>query len=295
MNLDDRATPDAFEARREEKAATIILPEKPDDESLTPLARVLAGGALELDDAQEVPEPSWSCPVCRGRGWRIAADGGSGSAERCDCVLKRDRGQTQQALIFSGMARGEIECAYKPWDENHQPKPSFAREWLSWVLTGADGEIMPPHLTPDNVPPAEPWILTLFGKPGRGKTKTTATLMRIFSEGGGRKPTWAHYSRAFDRVQRERKELGFSPWEDRIIEAGLLAIDEYGASHRVDAEKIDDTVNFWISQRFRAQLPTVINTNARSFDELRESRIASRVGAGIYREMKAATDYRDRR
>lgn len=232
------------------------------------------------------------CEKCRGRGWRIEEDGGAGCAIKCEC---RDPAANPQLLrrrmVEAGMEIDEIESAFTDWDETVQPRPVWSRQWLDWVLTGTK-EGYPKPLAEHGPLPRNPWVLTLLGGPGRGKTKTAAVLMRRYISGGGSSGLWIRGPEAFDRVQAERSEVGDSAYELRLSSASLLVLDELGLHHRAQAEVMAATTAEWLCRRQRRRLPTVITTNAESLSDLGDSRLESRLAEGFYRLM-AGPDYRD--
>ena len=242
----------------------------------------------------EPPERKYKCPTCKDQGWIVEPDGGAGGAARCNCLNPRHNPVLLLSrLRATGMEQDELDSAYKPWDESAQPKPEWARHWLTWALTGGKGE-WPSILTEKLGPrPKSPWVLTLLGKPGRGKTKTAAVLMRIYIKQGGTGGLWVLPTEGYDRVQGERKRDGESEYEQRISTAQFLVLDEFGRTHRKDHESIMTTVNEWLYRRGRRWLPTVIATNADKLEDLGDPRITSRLSAGASAKM-GGPNYRDK-
>lgn len=242
-----------------------------------------------------VAEPEPDCPDCGDSGWKRVEDGGAGIAVRCGCRSPATNADlAKRRLRHAGLEAEEILSAWASWDETLQPKPLFASDWLFWALRDAQ-EACPASCwagTPRR-PPRSPWSLCLLGLPGRGKTKVAATLARLYVEAGGSGLRWARTPEAFDTVQGERRLEGSSPMEKAITLAPLLVLDELGVGHRRDPETMTGTVDEWLAARERRRLPTVLTTNAQGIDAL-DARIASRLSAGVYREMASETDARDR-
>lgn len=235
------------------------------------------------------------CTVCLDRGWTTAEDDGAGLAVRCACQLPPhdgDRLRTKLAAI--GLEAEEIESAWTPWDDRHQPKPEWARAWLAWVLTGAEGD------PPDGVEGGRrsPWCLSLVGPPGCGKSKTAATLIRIYVGQGGDRALWCRVPELYDRVMRERGEHGHSDFESRSEKARLLVLDEAGREHRrrrpsERESAIDILVGEILMRRHRRRLLTVITANL-SIRDLGDGAVESRLQEGCWREMGSKLgDYRD--
>ena len=235
------------------------------------------------------------CHACLDRGWVTVPDDGAGAAVRCACRLPPFDGPGLRAKLKSaGLEAEEIEAAHSRWDDRHQARPDWARSWLSWALTGAEGP------TPEGVlgGAQSPWCLALIGMPGAGKTKTAATLMRIYVAGGGERPVWARVPELYDRVMCERALEGSSSYERRVEAAGLLVLDEAGREHRrrraTEPESaLDMMVGEIVMRRHRRRLLTVLTANLRLAD-IGDGAVESRIREGCYREMGSAHgDFRD--
>jgi DNA replication protein DnaC len=185
------------------------------------------------------------------------------------------------------MERDEVRSAYRRWDTKLQPAPGFAVEWLEWSL-GFGEDPPPPSLWEDledeRSAPKSSWSLTLLGDTGRGKTMTAAKVMRRYVEMGGRGGLWIVPDPAFDLVQRQKQENGYSEFQERIIKAKLLVFDEYGQGTR--GLKQGDAQDSWLMQRQRQVSPTLVTTNARTFEDMPDQRIASRLRSGADRLME---------
>lgn len=232
-----------------------------------------------------VEAAAYDCATCSDRGWRLSDDGGQGTAVRCECQSPaNNRKLVRESMIAAGMRADELASAWGEWDKEHQPEPKFAREWLEAGLVGDVGTEL------------SPWCLGLLGKPGRGKTKAAAVLMRIFIQLGGRAPLWVRVPEAFDLVQAERRTEAYleqGSFEVRIRRAGLVIFDDFGIVHRANTGLMEATVCEWLAQRHRRHFLSVITCNAAKLEDIGAPRIESRIAEGVYREMEAATDYRD--
>ena len=245
---------------------------------------------LRPNPAVFVDEPEYDCTTCRDTGFRrmeaTEADYGHPTVTRCECRLPRNNSRlVKQAMAHAGMKADEIESAYGRWDETHQAKPEFAREWLEGAMTG------------DLAGVTSPWCLGLLGEPGRGKSKTAAVCMRLFIEAEGKRPLWIRVPEGFDQVQAERRSdvyLAESALEKRIERAGLVVFDDFGITHRADPDLIENTVNEWLARRHRRHGLSIITSNAPTLGQIGAPRIESRIAEGVYRVMQADADYRDR-
>lgn len=235
------------------------------------------------------------CEVCNDRGWTTAGDEGAGTAVRCACQLPPHDGDRLRAKLAAiGFEAREIDAAWTPWDDRHQPRPEWARAWLAWVLTGAVGD------PPEGVQGGRrsPWCLSLVGAPGCGKTKTAATLTRIYVSQGGDGAIWARVPELYDRVMRERAEFGWSDFERRAEQAWFLVLDEAGREHRRRRESeresaIDQLIGEVLMRRHRRELLTILTANLR-IQELGDGAVESRIREGCWREMGSKLgDFRD--
>jgi hypothetical protein len=258
-----------------------------------------------VDGHVVVDEPVYDCEACRDRGVKVVLKDHRGVATfaACECqgqklaparsrALKGNPAEVKRLLKLAGLEKQELLDAWSPWDENLQKKPTFARNWLFWALR--DAADCPVSCWSGDPPraPRSPWSLCLLGEPGRGKTKTAATLSRMFLEAGGTGLRWARVPEAFDTVQGERRTESLRSAEKSIVSASLLVLDELGAAHRYNVETMNATVEEWLAARERRRFPTIVTTNATGLDQL-EGRIASRLSAGVYRIMKSTKDARD--
>ena len=238
----------------------------------------------QLPEHRVLPEPQHECLACKDTGFEKLEIDGQLRARKCGC---RSPGSNphlvREQMARCGMEAEEIEIAYSAWDEGHQAKPLFARKWLLGIL---EGKIQ--------AAASNPWCLGLIGAPGRGKTKTAAVLVRLFIESGGSFPLWIRVPEGFDRVQRERFELGVEETlEDKITKAGLVVFDDFGIAHRSKPELVEATVCEWLARRHRRHGPSIITTNASTIASIGAPRIESRLSEGVYKLMEARSDYRD--
>lgn len=239
----------------------------------------------EIPDAWIAPDPSYDCDTCRDTGFERIEVAGESRVRRCGC---RDPASNQKlvraAMAAAGMQVEEIESAYTPWDEGHQAKPAFAREWLAEVMSGRPKKNR------------NPWCLGLLGLPGRGKTKAAAVLVRVFIESGGRAPLWVRVPEGFDAVQMERRSDAYTradSLEKRIEAAGLLVLDDFGIAHRADPELIEATTCEWLARRHRRHAPSIFTTNAAALRDIGAPRLESRISEGLCQVMEARSDFRD--
>lgn len=242
-----------------------------------------------------VEEPDYQCQDCRDTGWarRTRDDGSIEQLGKCYCQHPaRNPKLVKKLLAECGLARREIRAAFTKWNDDSEPSPSWAFDWLDWSLRFGEDECpesLRDALRPNG--PASSWALTLLGPSGVGKTMTAAKLARSYLERGGRGLLWVSVRTVYRDVMAEKAAEGSSQLERWIESASLLVFDEFGAVGEKAAAEQSDWFETRAAEREREELPTVFTSNARGLDSF-DPRIESRLAAGYYREM-SGPDRRD--
>jgi len=236
-----------------------------------------------------VKEPEYDCQECQDRGWKCTDD--AWSVRPCDCQRPdRNVRLLRSRLLAAGLKAREIRAAFAQWDDNYEPEPQWAIDWLGWTMTGGEA----PESLRDETRPEGPsgWCLSLFGPTGVGKTMCSAKIARAYIEAGGRDLMWTSVRTLYRDVQRQKGQDGWSSLEIRLEQAELVVMDELGAVRR--GSRADEELDWWdarLSERERGDLSTVINSNAEGPDDF-DPRVASRLAAGYYR-LLTGPDRRD--
>lgn len=130
-----------------------------------------------------------------------------------------------------------------------------------------------------------PWSLTLMGAPGTGKSWRAA---RLLGQIGIDHPTLEPPGQIrFEDVglwiERMRQTMGDGDHEvfNRAARASVLVIDDVGTERPTEWAK--DRVSLLLRERYNAQRPTILTTNAAKLGDLGEAldgRISSRLAEG---------------
>ncbi len=208
------------------------------------------GAVIELD-------PNL-CPHCHGRGWRVVADGGAGSATRCDCQ-KRERGK--EYLAKTGIPERYRRCRLSTFKTTHSANP-HVREQLQ------RGHKISQRYVDQFFDVKEKRFreagLIYIGPPGVGKTHLAAAVLSEVVERYNVRGKFVDFTAllhqiqsTFDNSSSESKASILSP----IVDAELLVLDELGAQK--PTEWVRDTLYLIMNTRYTRRLPTIFTTNYR--------------------------------
>ncbi|MEM7582217.1 MAG: ATP-binding protein [Acidobacteriota bacterium] len=203
------------------------------------------------------PDPDL-CPECHGRGWKVVADGGAGSATRCDCQ-KRERGR--EFLAQSGLPERYRGCRLATFKTNHSANPRVRD-----LLTRAH-EISQRYVDRFFDPKRRRFReagLIYIGPPGVGKTHLAAAVLSEIVERYKVRGKFVDFTSllhqiqsTFDEKSSDSKASILSP----VMNAELLVLDELGAQK--PTEWVRNTLYLIMNTRYTQRLPTIFTTNYR--------------------------------
>lgn len=139
-----------------------------------------------------------------------------------------------------------------------------------------------------------PWALTLYGKPGTGKSHAAALVLRRYLEGSVSKGQtsdlgvrWFYLPEVleavkagFDRDPEDPARRRAEQIKAAAVGVRLAIFDDLGAEV---GEWGFALAQYWLEVRHSRSAATVVTTNALSYDELRRKmpRVASRLSEGV--------------
>ena len=221
-----------------------------------------------------------ACEACLGRGYSmIPQPDGTLLARRCRCMGLR---AARAAMRRSGLDPAALDEAV--WDRWETPERwqlrarELGQEYVRRVLRepGFDG-----------------WF-AVAGRPGSGKTRLCATVLRAILAGGrsGRYVSWRSLARQAKGSANDA--VRFSALVDPLRRTPVLYVDDFwkGGATQADLGLAFEL----LSERYAAHLPTIVSTELTldallRLDEAVGSRIAER-SQGFYLDVSRARDRR---
>lgn len=196
------------------------------------------------------------CPLCSGRGWVVAADGGAGTAIACEC---RKLGLGGRLLAASGIPERYQHCRFESFRSDHYDSGVAAQlgralaESRAYVesFLGTDGS------------PRETGLLYI-GPTGVGKTHLAAAVALELIERRRVRVKFVEFTDLVHQIQAT-----FEPGSpgskseilDGVTEAELLVLDELGAQK--PTPWVQDVLYLIINTRYTRRRPTIFTTNFR--------------------------------
>lgn len=194
------------------------------------------------------------CPRCEGRGWIVSADGGAGSAKRCDCFKEGLGGTLLAAARIPDRYR---KCRLENFDVRH-PSPGIRAQLQQ--AHSACCRYVDEFVQPDGG--FARLGLIFYGPPGGGKTHLAVAvlqeLVRTYRLGGRFTDFTSlvhQIQSSFDPKSPESKREVLDP----VIRAPLLVLDELGAQK--PTPWVQDILYLIINTRYNERLPTFFTTN----------------------------------
>lgn len=213
-------------------------------------------GTSPQPDTSAPAEPE-TCPECGGRGWIIRADGGAGTAVRCDCA-KRRRNATY--LEQSGIPERYRACRLSNFNIRSSKKANG--EQLLAALRQSE-QYVEDFIAHEGGRFTDIGLI-FIGPPGTGKTHLAAAVLHDLIERYGIRGKFIDFTTLLRQIQAtfdpDTKGSAHTVLKP-IFEAELLVLDELGAQKPTDW--VQQTLYDIINTRYTGRRPTIFTSNYR--------------------------------
>ncbi len=217
----------------------------------------MAGMHIEVPEIAPdriLPEPEDVCPDCQGRGWKVVADGGAGTAQPCGC---REKDVVPTLIGRAGIPERYEKCTLGRFNtDNPDPKLQdtliralrISQQYVERFIN-ADGSF------------CESGQLYI-GRPGLGKTHLAAAVLRELIQRYRVHGRFVDFTSLIHQIQATFDVSSLDSKRhviDPVIDAEVLVFDELGAQK--PTEWVRDTLYLIINTRYTRRLPTIFTTN----------------------------------
>lgn len=196
---------------------------------------------------QPLTEPD-VCPVCRGRGWLVEPDQGSGTARPCQCR----RSELLPRLVSSAGIPGRYRrCSLENFKEDNDQlvrAKSLCRRYIETFLR-EDGTFRETGLI-------------LIGAPGVGKTHLAVAVLKELMHRFTLRGLFVDFTSLIHQIQSTFDPTSSDSQQgilEPVMEAELLVLDELGA--RKPTAWVTDILYLIMNGRYTRRLPTLFTTN----------------------------------
>jgi DNA replication protein DnaC len=203
------------------------------------------------------------CPRCGGTGFVVSADGGAGTARRCDCGAEMMLPRLLEAATIPERYRGCTLDSFKVTTSDASERERLVeaqrkcRQYVDGFLTSS-GRF-------------QEGGLLFVGPPGTGKTHLAAAVLSAVIRRFRVRGKFVDFSSLIHQIQST-----FDPSSpeskhdvlDPVIDAELLVLDELGAQK--PTAFVTDTLYLILNSRYTARRPTIFTSNFR-LERSRES------------------------
>jgi DNA replication protein DnaC len=197
------------------------------------------------------------CPRCRGRGWRVDADGGAGRAVACECRQAKRWSQLLDAANIPEHYRGKKLAAFQTTGPDEFTRASLrdavrvCKDYVETFLDSTEGAIRNTGLL-------------LVGPPGVGKTHLAVSVLTEVIERYAVRGRFVDFTAllfaiqsTFDDDSTETRSGILRP----ILEADFLVLDELGIQR--PTEWMMQHLYWIVNTRYLERRPTIFTTNYR--------------------------------
>lgn len=220
-----------------------------------------------------------ACPLCGGRGWVLAADGGAGTARPCEC--RKERLQ-HQLLELSGIPEKYLHCSLDNFHTIHDRRAlcDQLEGALAQSRLYADGFLAGDGFTSGG--------LIYVGPTGVGKTHLAVAVGRAILCRYAARVRFVEFTELVHRIQAT-----FDPTSpeskreilDPILEADLLILDELGAVR--PTAWVQEILYLIVNTRYTRRRATLFTTNCRLDPPDAKAEIAAEASAFLAHRLPA--------